>query len=168
MENYSTTRQYGVQGHYYERDYEVRRSFSGRKSEFAAPSAHDRTIVYGDRIFVRLTPMRYGMAAPVEFSSSTVNDMTEVIGEIRHHASGARGLWKLYVRNVSRGWSVEKPFMLYGPGQRPGFQPAPLSGQSVTKPYSHPDRTASAHRVEGVTTPSGHVIPQGVLDLFNH
>jgi hypothetical protein len=44
---------------------------------------------------------------------SRVSDFSELLGELRRQTRGCRGLARLYVRNVSRGWSMERPLMLY-------------------------------------------------------
>ena len=66
---------------------------------------------YGDRIFARLT---MGRRTVVEFMVNRVGDMGELVGELRRIVAGVRGLATLYVRNQSRGWSEERPVMLYG------------------------------------------------------
>lgn len=71
-----------------------------------------RRIELGDRIFARLT---MGGRTVVEFMINRVADMTELLGELRQMTRGARGLARLYVRNQSRGWSLERPLMLYAP-----------------------------------------------------
>lgn len=67
-------------------------------------------IEYGDRIFARLT---MGGETLAEFMTSQVSSLSEVIGELRHLTYGRRGLAKLYVRNHNKGWSRERPLMLY-------------------------------------------------------
>ena len=69
-------------------------------------------IVRGDRIFARLT---MGNVTIAEFMTSQAESMSDIIGELRHVTYGRRGLCKLYVRNHSRGWSRERPMMLYSP-----------------------------------------------------
>jgi hypothetical protein len=49
----------------------------------------------------------------VELTVNSVNDLSELWGELRRHCRGIRGLAKLYLRNASRGWSMERPMMLY-------------------------------------------------------
>ncbi len=71
-----------------------------------------KRIELGDRIFARLT---MGGRTVVEFMINRVADMTELLGELRKMTRGARGLCRLYVRNQSRGWSLERPLMLYAP-----------------------------------------------------
>lgn len=69
-------------------------------------------IEYGDRIFARLT---MAGRTVVEIMLDRVSDMTELIGEMRHASFGLKGLAKLYIRNHSKGWSNERPLMLYSP-----------------------------------------------------
>lgn len=49
----------------------------------------------------------------VEFTTTLVADMTELLGELRRRRAGTWGLTRLYVRNMSRGWADERPLMLY-------------------------------------------------------
>ena len=72
-----------------------------------APSGTGRSICYGDRLYARLV---MGGRTVVEFMISRVSDFSELLGELRRQT---RGLARLYVRNVSRGWSMERPLMLY-------------------------------------------------------
>lgn len=69
-----------------------------------------RTFAYGDRIYARLV---LNGRKVTEFIVERVSDMTELIGELRHRTRRFSGLAQLYVRNMSRGWSIERPFMLY-------------------------------------------------------
>lgn len=73
-------------------------------------------IEFGDKIFARLT---MGGKTVFEFMVSRVADMTELLGEIRHMTAGMRGLASLYIRNQSRGWSRERPLMLYSAEEVP-------------------------------------------------
>lgn len=73
-------------------------------------------IEFGDRIFARLT---MGGKTICEFMINRVADMTELLGELRHSTRGLRGLAKLYIRNQSRGWSQERPLMLYSNDEVP-------------------------------------------------
>lgn len=70
----------------------------------------EKPIAYGDRIYARLCLNGQKI---VEFMIERVGSMTELLGELRVHARKVRGLCRLYVRNMSRGWSEERPLMLY-------------------------------------------------------
>lgn len=65
---------------------------------------------YGDRIYARLSLNGQKI---LEFMIEKVSDFTELLGELRAHTRRYRGLCRLYVRNLSRGWSMERPLMLY-------------------------------------------------------
>jgi len=95
-----------------------------------------RRMEYGDRIFARLSMHGHTL---VEFMVNRVSDMTELIGEIRKATVGKRGLATLSVRNQSKGWSMERPFMLYAPSapSNPLFSPAP-SASSLFASQSNP------------------------------
>lgn len=88
----------------------IRRSFDPDRREFSHAVGSNRPICYGDRLFARL--VMHGRTV-VEFMVNSVNDLTELWGELRRQCRGMRGLAKLYLRNASRGWSLERPLMLY-------------------------------------------------------
>ncbi|MDE6382619.1 MAG: hypothetical protein K2L57_07095, partial [Muribaculaceae bacterium] len=110
---------------------EIRRSYAPTTKRFVTPTGTGRPIKYGDRIFVRIVSMRQGWRALAEFTLTDVNDFSELIGELRHHTRGERGLTRLYVRNATRGWSFEQPFMLYG-------ERKPVPSSSVTRSAVQP------------------------------
>lgn len=107
---YSETAGYCSTGARYNPVPGIRRSFPDTEKRFVTPSGTGKHIKYGDRIFARV--VMHGRTI-VEFMIASVNDLTELFGELRRHARGVRGLASLYVRNVSRGWSFERPLMLY-------------------------------------------------------
>lgn len=78
---------------------------------FSTPFGSGRKISYGDRLFARVV---LGGKTVVEFIVNQVNDFTEFLGELRKHTRGFKGLARLYLRNMSRGWSQQRPLMLYG------------------------------------------------------
>lgn len=88
---------------------------------------------YGDKIFVRLRPAQFGIGEGMEFTTFEANDMSEVLGELRHRMRRGRGLWHMYIRNVTRGWSVDRPIMLYGTGvaRQPAAATAPATRKSA-------------------------------------
>lgn len=71
------------------------------------------TLAYGDRIFARILINGKDI---MEFVLDKVSDMSQIIGTLRHHARKYRGLAKIYIRNITRGWSMERPLMLYPDG----------------------------------------------------
>lgn len=96
-----------------------------------------KKIEFGDRIFARL--IMNGKTV-VEFMISTVRDMTELIGELRHVAMGKHGLAKLYIRNQSKGWSQERHLMLYAPDYGTAAQ-TPASDLFGYATQAQPQRT---------------------------
>lgn len=88
----------------------IRRSYVEGRREPASISGSTRPISFGDKLFARLM---IGGRTVVEFMISSVNDLTELLGELRRRSRGVKGLAKLYLRNMSRGWSCERPLMLY-------------------------------------------------------
>lgn len=72
-------------------------------------SRSDFNIEFGDKIHIRL---QLGNRL-LTFVFDRVADMTDLIGEIRYATRHLSGLASLYVRNVNRGWSVQRPLMLY-------------------------------------------------------
>lgn len=71
----------------------------------------ERHIKYGDKIFVRM--QRYGNINKTiaEFTFSDVSDMNDIYGQLRALSPQSEGLTRLYVRNVTRGWSLQQPYM---------------------------------------------------------
>ena len=88
----------------------IRRSFDPYHRSPSLAAAGNRPIRYGDRLFARL--VMHGRTI-VEFMVNSVNDLSELWGELRRQCRGISGLGRLYLRNASRGWSMEKPLMLY-------------------------------------------------------
>lgn len=95
-------------------------------------------IELGDRIFARLT---MGGKTIVEFMINTVADMTQLISELRHTTSGKHGLAMLYIRNQSRGWSRERPLMLYS--AQSGRKAAPV--YASMSPFDRPSDPGSGY-----------------------
>lgn len=89
----------------------------------------DRRISYGDKIFARLV---LGGKTICEFVMAQIHDFTELLGILRKQAKGVRGLARLYVRNASQGWSVERPMMLYLEGGRQSRMGSLAGGGSLT------------------------------------
>lgn len=94
----------------------IRRSFGFKKSNRAYPAGgDDREISFGDRLFARL--VMHGKTV-AEFMVNSINDLSELWGELRRKCRGVSGLAKLYLRNASRGWSMVRPLMIYPDGYR--------------------------------------------------
>lgn len=70
----------------------------------------DFTLRYGDKVYAMLCINGRKVA---EFVMDTLADMTQLIGELRQSACRYGGLAQLYVRNMTRGWSMRRPLMLY-------------------------------------------------------
>lgn len=78
----------------------------------SVPSRHEsHPVRLGDTLHVRL---RFADGSEMSVSCRNAATMTELVGGVRQAARGRRGLVKMCVRNVSRGWTLEKPLMLYG------------------------------------------------------
>lgn len=88
----------------------IRRSFPPARTISAPAAGADRKISYGDKMFARLVMHGRTIA---EFMVSSVSNLSELWGILRRKCRGMRGLAKLYLRNASRGWSMERPMMLY-------------------------------------------------------
>lgn len=69
-----------------------------------------RQMTYGDKIYARLSINGQNLT---EFVIDRISNMSELIAVVRNITNKAKGLAKLYVRNISRGWSIERPLMLY-------------------------------------------------------
>ncbi|MBD5197084.1 MAG: hypothetical protein HDS89_06500 [Bacteroidales bacterium] len=112
----------------------IRQSFSkSRNGVLHAVGAEDKQISFGDRLFARL--VMHGRTV-LEFMLNSVNDLTELWGELRRKCRGISGLAKLYLRNASRGWSIERPMMIYPEGRRTSSHRAetPVNVTSTVRP----------------------------------
>lgn len=67
----------------------------------------------GDRIYTRVILQGQQVA---EYVFDCINGMSELICALRYRTRELCGLAKIYVRNLSSGWSLEQPLMLY-PGR---------------------------------------------------
>lgn len=103
----------------------IQHSYPDTERKFVSPSSRGHHIKYGDRVFARV--VMQGRTV-VEFVMSQINDLTELFGELRHKMRGIRGLAKLYIRNMSRGWSEERPMMFYTELPFSFRRPAEVSG----------------------------------------
>lgn len=108
----------------------IRRSYVEGRREPAGISGSTRPISFGDKLFARLM---IGGRTVVEFMINSVNDLTELLGELRRRSRGVKGLAKLYLRNMSRGWSCERPLMLYPSS----FKTQPTRASISTTPDSY-------------------------------
>ncbi len=88
----------------------IRCSFAPGRRESSSILGSTHTISYGDRLFARLVMHGHIIT---EFMVNSVHDLTELWGMLRKECRGVKGLAKLYLRNASRGWSLERPLMLY-------------------------------------------------------
>lgn len=89
------------------------------------------TMAYGDRIYARLC---LNGEKTVEFMTDHVSGMAELLGELRSRTRSLKGLCRLYVRNYSRGWSSERPLMLYAAAYSHGHN---VTTAKMNKPYPH-------------------------------
>ena len=103
-----------------------------RKNSTVVGKSHP--IAYGDRIFVRLI-MRGKVI--VEWLLDAVKDLTELFCTLRNKCRGVSGLAKLYLRNMSRGWSEERPLMFYADGRTPGQKEKQVD-QRMISASNHP------------------------------
>lgn len=139
--NTMDTRSYAADSRTYRPQPGIRRSFAPTTRQFVTPTGTGRPIQYGDRIFVRVVSVERGWRTLADFCLNNVNDMSEVIGELRRHTRGERGLTRLYVRNATRGWSFEQPFKLYTDEERIRLSRIDATrrpASSVTHPVSQP------------------------------
>lgn len=70
-----------------------------------------REVEKGDRIFVRL--MKHGEVL-LEVIMDSVESVQELFRELRRQYVGLSGLTRMYMRNISRGWSEERAVMFRG------------------------------------------------------
>lgn len=92
---------YGLQGYSYKTS-----GYSGMPKA----TYKRKSIVYGDRIFARIT--QNGKTV-YNFVTERVGSMTDFIAEIRRALKDMKGLVMLHIRNYNQGWGEERPLMLY-------------------------------------------------------
>ena len=81
----------------------IRRSFSAETRPGVVSRRIMHPVAFGDRIYARLMS---GGRTLMEFSTQSINDLSELWGLLRRQTSGLRGLVRLYIRNMSRGWTA--------------------------------------------------------------
>ncbi len=81
---------------------------ASRKPYRGTPSRPE--IFYTDRVYARLTMAGRTVA---EFTRDRVTNFSALLAMLRALVPGCRGLARLTVRNMTRGWSLERPLMLY-------------------------------------------------------
>ena len=65
----------------------------------------------GDKVFARII---VNGSSVIEFIADRIQDMSQLLSLVRNRTRcKCSGLAKLYVRNMSRGWSVERPIYIY-------------------------------------------------------
>ena len=72
----------------------------------------NNTYSYGDVLHITLRMRNYIVA---RFVIDTAGDYSELIGAVRFRMRHLHGLARMQVRNVTRGWCIERPIMLYKP-----------------------------------------------------
>lgn len=100
----------------------------GRNIQSHYPS---RYMEAGDRIFIRVS--RSGVTLR-EFIVSNASNFTDLIGEIRYEGRDLVGLAQVFIRNYSRGWSVERPMKFYSASRVPKQRPA-LRAMRMLSPW---------------------------------
>ena len=90
-----------------------RLSFPARPLTFNFRKENDLTFLPGDRVFVRLERKQEGPEVLAEFTLYSVAGLDDIYKELRSFTRGLRGLCQLYIRNLDRGWSVNRQLMLF-------------------------------------------------------
>lgn len=90
----------------------------------------------GDRIYTRVMLQGRQIA---EYAFDYVAGMTELISALRYRMRRFRGLAQVYVRNVTSGWSLQQPLMLY-PGRYADMEQE--TAPAVPERYPNGDRYA--------------------------
>lgn len=71
---------------------------------------HPRRIIFTDCLYARLT--RHGHTV-AEITRDQFASLSSVVDALRAKVPHASGLCSLTVRNMTRGWRLERPLMLY-------------------------------------------------------
>lgn len=67
-------------------------------------------VALGDNLHIRAI---IGGRTVLELRVNNVGDTSSMIAEIRSAAKGVNGLSRLFIRNCTRGWAIERPFRFY-------------------------------------------------------
>lgn len=71
---------------------------------------YSHRIMPSDRVYAKL--VRNGETL-VEFVRDNIEDFSALLAMLRRATYGHHGLVRMVVRNISRGWSLQRPLMLY-------------------------------------------------------
>lgn len=101
-------------------------------------------IDYGDRIYVRATQDGVKM---LELTVTNVADLTALVGEIRYEGRKLEGLAQVFIRNHSKGWSMERPLRFYNgvpsPQRRKSREVIKAAGDAYSRRVSSSGRYVS-------------------------
>ena len=84
--------------------------YASARSARRTVAAINHEIAYTDRIYARLT---LAGRVIVEFTKDRISDLSALLLLLRAMTPTRRGLAKLTIRNMTRGWRMERPLMLY-------------------------------------------------------
>ncbi len=76
----------------------------------ATTRPHDRRITGSDRIYACIT-LRGKLVT--ELTRDRFSSLSSILAILRARVPYASGLARLCVRNMTRGWTLERPLMLY-------------------------------------------------------
>lgn len=83
--------------------------YTSRRVERVAVGRREFLMSFGDRMQVRVAIGN----ETTEYTTYSVADMTDLIGDMRRRLKGKRGLAVATIRNRDRGWVKEQRIMLY-------------------------------------------------------
>lgn len=69
------------------------------------------SISLGDRIFVKIMSNN---AVVSELTVVNINSMSELITHLHTVYQNLKGLSTLFIRNMTKGWTMRRPIMFYG------------------------------------------------------
>lgn len=87
------------------------RSYQSNRTLRSGSMRRNQPISYTDRIYARLTMAGHVL---VEFTRDKISGYSALLSQMRALTPQSRGLARLTVRNMTRGWSEQRPLMLYG------------------------------------------------------
>jgi len=67
-------------------------------------------VSHKDRVYVTLSIRGQKIA---ELNLTGMSSLSDIIAQLRYVAARYRGLAQMYIRNVTSGWSMKRPLMLY-------------------------------------------------------
>ena len=106
-------------------------------------------VALGDNLHIRAI---IGGRTVLELRVNNVGDTSSLIAEIRSAAKGVNGLSRLFIRNCTRGWAIERPFRFYARLPFTDYRASSFGSVGLSS------RASAPYRPGGLPRPRRHAI----------